>query len=129
MATLVFIDALCGIIYCRNRFLNKILYFLISDRQSESIIIVQCIFDKCKSVSYCLKHQTDTSYHIIIIYTPKAPSLLSVPIYMLTCYQLIIAFPCLLFASNIVFCHSNVAKWENLGGPILKSFLIILCII
>jgi len=29
----------------------------------------------------------------------------------------------LLFASNIVFCHSNVAKWEIMGGPILKSFL------
>ena len=28
----------------------------------------------------------------------------------------------LLFASNIVFCHSNVAKWEIMGGPILKSF-------
>jgi len=28
----------------------------------------------------------------------------------------------LLFAPNIVFCHSNVAKWEIMGGPILKSF-------
>ena len=28
----------------------------------------------------------------------------------------------LLFASNIVYYHSNVAKWEILGGPILKSF-------
>ena len=28
----------------------------------------------------------------------------------------------LLIASNIVFCHSNVAKWEIMGGPILKSF-------
>jgi len=27
----------------------------------------------------------------------------------------------LLFASNMVFCHSNIAEWELLGGPILSK--------
>jgi len=33
----------------------------------------------------------------------------------------------ILFAPSIVFCHSNVAKWEIFGGPILKSFRLLAC--